>query len=257
MSDGAQSPHAALNLPALSLPLRVLFTGYLLVVSLGLCTSGLQILLTHGMADGELGLSVDDVVYSYYGDRGGSKLEAKLDGSMKDKAGVAERAAIVKWVENGSTREEWDSHVGAIFQANCVRCHGTIPGLADFRTYEGVKPKAAVDEGATVQDLTRVSHIHLFGIAFIFFFVCLIFSLTVNVPRALKAGAIGFPFLFLCVDISAWWLTHWWPSFAWATILGGIGYNLAAAFMILTSLYQMWVLPRRGVRPSTNMWLED
>ncbi len=256
MND-ARSGHAALNLPALGLSLRVLFTGYLLVVSLGLITSGLQILFTHGMADGQLGLSVDDVVYSYYGDRGGSRLEVKLDGTMKDKADVAERAAIVRWVEQGSTREQWDAEIKPIFDKNCVRCHGAIPGLADFRTYEGVKPKAEVDMGASVQDLTRVSHIHLFGIAFIFFFVCLIFSLSVGVPRLLKATAIGFPFLFLCVDISAWWLTHWWPSFAWATIVGGIGYNLAAAFMILTSLYQMWILPRRGVHPQANAWLEE
>ena len=257
MSEHPPRGHASLNLPGLGLSLRVLFTGYLLVVSLGLITSGLQILLTHGMADGKLGLSVDDIVYSYYGNRGGSRLEVKLDGTMKDKADVADRAAIVKWVENGASEEEWNSSVHAVFEKNCVRCHGVIPGLADFRTYEGVKSKAQVDEGTSVQDLTRVSHIHLFGIAFIFFFVCLIFSLSVGLPRALKATAIGFPFVFLCVDISAWWLTHWWPSFAWATILGGIGYNLAAAFMILTALYQMWILPRRGPVSTINAWLDE
>jgi hypothetical protein len=48
--------------------------------------AGAQIILTHGMADGKLGVSVDDIVYSYYGNRSGSKLEAKLNGSMKDKA---------------------------------------------------------------------------------------------------------------------------------------------------------------------------
>ena len=40
-----------------ALPVRTLFTGYLLVIGLGLMMSFAQILLTHGMADGELGLS--------------------------------------------------------------------------------------------------------------------------------------------------------------------------------------------------------
>jgi hypothetical protein len=68
-----------LNLPNLGLSLRILFTGYLLVTSVGLLSAGLQLLLTHGMADGQFGLSVDDVVYSYYGNRENSKLEIWID----------------------------------------------------------------------------------------------------------------------------------------------------------------------------------
>jgi hypothetical protein len=77
---------AWLNLPNLPLSLKTLFVGYLLVIGVGLCMAGLQILLTHGMADGKFGLSVDDIVYSYYGDKEHSKLASKLNGSMIDKA---------------------------------------------------------------------------------------------------------------------------------------------------------------------------
>ena len=52
---------------------RVLFTGFLLVIGCGLMMAGLQIMLTHGMADGKPGLSMNDIVYSYYGNRSGSK----------------------------------------------------------------------------------------------------------------------------------------------------------------------------------------
>ena len=62
------------GLPNLSLSLRSLFTGYILVVGIGLLTAGAQILLTHGMADGKFGISIDDIVYSYYGNRSNSKL---------------------------------------------------------------------------------------------------------------------------------------------------------------------------------------
>ena len=68
-----------LNLPSLGLLLRVLFTGYLIVASIGLISAGGQLLMTHGMADGQFGLSVDDVVYSYYGNRENSKLEIVPD----------------------------------------------------------------------------------------------------------------------------------------------------------------------------------
>ncbi len=239
-----------MNLTQLALPQRVLFTGYLAVVAVGLLMAGLQLLLTHGMADGEFGLSVDDVVYSYQGDRGGSVLEAKLKGSMKDKAPTEVRADIVEWVQKGSSEQQWDAEINAVFAEHCIRCHGGISGLPSFTSYAAVKPYAEIDEGATIDSLARVSHIHLFGISFIFFFVCGIFSLTVGLPRWLKGTVIGIPFLFLVLDIGAWWLTSWSPSFAYVTIIGGAGYQLAGTFMILTSLQQMWLKA-----PSTeNAW---
>ena len=85
------------------------------------------------MADGKFGLSVDDIVYSYYGNRGNSKLEAKLNGSMKAMASYKDRAAIIKWVQSGSPENVWDSKIQEIVNQNCVKCHGTVPGLASFK----------------------------------------------------------------------------------------------------------------------------
>ncbi|MCF6209597.1 MAG: hypothetical protein L3J88_00880 [Gammaproteobacteria bacterium] len=95
---------AWLNLSSLGLSIRVLFTGYLLAAGFGLATAGGQILLTHGMADGKFGLSIDDIVYSYYGNRNNSK----LDGSMQDKAPPEVRLEMVKWACNGASEAEWD-----------------------------------------------------------------------------------------------------------------------------------------------------
>ncbi len=245
------------NLPSIALPVKALFTGYILVVGVGLLMAGAQILLTHGMADGKFGLSVDDVVYSYYGNRGSSRLEAKLNGSMKDKAPVNVRAKIIEWVENESPEEQWNSDIGVLFKKHCTACHSVIPGLPDFTTYAGVKPLAAIDTGTSVDALTRVSHIHLFGIAFIFFFVGYIFSLAVGLPSKLKAFLIFLPFGFLLVDIVSWWLTKRWPSFAWLTIIGGFGYSFASAVMLFTSLYQMWILPLQKNSFTSNEWLSE
>ena len=212
---------------------RALFTGYLLIIGLGLLMSFGQILL-------KLGLSVNDIVFSYYGNREGSRLESKLQGSMKLMADEQTRASIVAWVRRGSPREEWDASVGKLVADNCTRCHGVIPGIPDYRSYEGIKEVAQIDEGATVPTLARVSHIHLFGIAFIFFFVCGIFSFAQGVPPLLRVTVIAFPYLFLGIDVFSWWATKWVPSAAYLTMIAGAGYALSSGFMILTSLWQMW-----------------
>ncbi len=233
------------ELPKLALSTKALFTGYILVIGIGLIMSGAQVLLTHGMADGKFGVSIDDIVYSYYGNRSNSKLESKLNGSMQDKAPIEVKREMIRWAQQGASREEWDARIGAQFRQNCVSCHSVIPGLPSFKTYAGVLPSAAVDTGTTIDALARVSHIHLFGIAFIFFFVGYIFNQAVGFSSLLKSALIFTPFAFLLLDVLSWWLTKWYPGFAILTIIGGIGYSLASAVMLLSSLYQMWILPYR------------
>jgi hypothetical protein len=247
---------AWLNLPNMPAPIKALFAGYLLVIGVGLCMAGLQIFLTHGMADGKPGLSVDDIVYSYYGNRSGTKLESKLNGTMKDKAPAEVRLDIIKWAEQGAPEAKWGPHFKDVFAKNCVMCHSTIPGIPDFTKFEEVKKRAIVDKGASIQSLTRLSHIHLFGIAFIFFIMGFIFSFAVSVPRKLKILAIAFPFGFLILDVLSWWLTKLNPGFAWFTIIGGIGYSVASTFMWFTSMYQMFILSRNG-KVYGNAWEQD
>lgn len=245
-----------LNLPNMPTPIKVLFSGYLLVIGLGLAMAGLQIMLTHGMADGKVGLSVDDIVYSYYGDRNSSKLEGKLNGSMKEMGTPEGRLAIIKWVRNGSPEAEWESHIKATFSQNCVVCHGVIPGLPNFNKFEDAKQVAKINEGASIQGLTRVSHIHLFGISFIFFMMGFVFSFSVGVPRWLKIIVMVFPFAFLILDVLSWWLTKFSPHFAWLTIIGGVGYSLASTFMWFVSMYEMFILSRTG-KVYGNAWEND
>lgn len=247
---------AWLNLPNLPAPVKVLFAGYLLATGLGLCLAGLQIMLTHGMADGKPGLSIDDIVYSYYGDRTGSKLEGKLIGSMSGMGTPEARLDIIKWVRNGAPETEWEPRFKEIFQQNCVPCHSVMPGIPNFTKFEEVKKAAQVNEGASIQYLTRVSHIHMFGISFIFFFMGFIFSFAVGMPRWLKLLVIATPFAFLIVDIISWWLTKWNPAFAWFTMIGGFGYSVASTCMWFTSMYQMLILSRNG-KVYGNAWGAD
>lgn len=233
------------SLENLALPVKALFTGYLLAIGLGLLMAGAQIMLTHGMADGKPGLSLDDLVYSYYGNRGGSKLEAKLDGSMKEYAPGEAKLEMIKWVRAGAPEDEWESKIKPLTDQYCIACHANMPGIANVGAKDDMLKVAATDKGATVSALTRVSHIHLFGISFIFFFIGLIFSFATGFNNIVKALLIFTPFMFLIIDIAAWWLTKMYPGFAWLVMIGGFGYSLASTVMIFTSLYQMCIKPFR------------
>lgn len=221
---------------------KVLFTGFLLVIGVGLLMAGFQIMETHGKADGKPGLSINDIVYSYYGNRSGSKLESMLNGQMKAMAPDEVRFKLIQWARDGASIKEWLPEIQPLMNQYCVSCHGPGAAIPDFSQYENVKKVAEVDEGASIATLTRVSHIHLFGIAFIFLYVGWIFALA-EYPQRWKLILISTPFAFLILDVLSWWLTKYIPAFAWLTMIGGFGYSLASTIMIFTSLAQMW-LPR-------------
>jgi hypothetical protein len=224
-------------------PIKVLFTGYLCTVGIGYLFALVQILFTHGMADGKFGLSIDDIVYSYYGNRSGTVLETKLNGSMKDKAPDQERFDIMEWVRDGADIADYKaSGVEKIIQTRCVMCHNeAASGLPDFNDFVQLKALTTQDEGATFSSLTRVSHIHLFGISFIFMFVGLIFSFSETTTTQYKCIAIGMPYAFLIADILSWWLTKIHPMFAWLVIFAGMGMGISFAFMWVTSILEMWL----------------
>jgi hypothetical protein len=224
-------------------PIKVLFTGYLCAVGIGYLFALIQILFTHGMADGKFGLSIDDIVYSYYGNRSGTVLETKLNGSMKDNATDEQRFQIIQWVRDGADANSYKkSGVEKIIQERCVMCHGPeASGIPDFTKFENLKQLTAEDEGATFSSLTRVSHIHLFGISFIFMFVGLIFSFAETTSVKVKCIAIGMPYVFLIADILSWWLTKIDPIFAWLVVFAGTGMGASFMFMWVTSILEMWL----------------
>jgi hypothetical protein len=228
------------TLARLSMTYKVLFTGFLMVIGVGLMMAGAQIMLTHGQADGKPGISVDDIVYSYYGNRSGSKLESMLNGAMKPMAPDEVRFELIQWARDEAPINKWASRIQPLMEKHCVACHNAESPQPDFTKYEVVKKIAEVDQGASITTLTRVSHIHLFGISFIFLFVGWIFGMAEFNCRW-KIILISTPFAFLIIDVLSWWLTKYFPVFAWLTMIGGFGYSVASTVMIFTSLGQMWL----------------
>jgi hypothetical protein len=225
-------------------PVKILFTGYLCAVGVGYLFALIQILFTHGMADGKLGLSIDDIVYSYYGNRSGTVLEIQLNGAMKENASDGQRFKIMQWVRDGAEWEDYaSSGVAAIIEQRCVMCHNAnaSAGVPDFAKFENLKALTTEDTGATFGSLTRVSHIHLFGISFIFMFVGIIFCFSETTSIRYKCIAVGMPYIFLVTDILSWWLTKIHPMFAWLVILAGMGMGISFIYMWVNSLLEMWL----------------
>lgn len=224
-------------------PVKHLFSGYLTVVAVGYFFALIQILFTHGMADGKFGLSIDDIVYSYYGNRSGTVLEKKLNGSMKDNATEQQRFLIMKWVRDGAEQSDFESSgVKKVIESRCVMCHNKdATAIPDFTKFEPLKEMTTEDGGATFASLIRVSHIHLFGIGFIFMFVGFIFTFAETPTSKYMSLAIGMPYFFLLIDILSWWLTKISPMFAWLVIIAGTGMGISFVFMWVVSILEMWM----------------
>ena len=65
----------------------------------------------------------------------------------------------------------------------------------------------------------RVSHIHLFGLTFIFFIVGMMFSHAYVRPVWLKCAIIALPYVAIVMDVSSWYFTKLFHPFAWMVIL--------------------------------------
>ena len=98
-----------------------------------------------------------------------------------------------------------------------------------------------LDTGMDIFTLVRVSHIHLFGITFIFFIVSSIFCHAYIKPLWLKCIIIIIPFLAILADIFSWYLTKIFTPFAWVVMISGAAMGVCFAIQLLVSLYQMWL----------------
>ncbi|MDH5771855.1 MAG: hypothetical protein OEY84_01850 [Rhodospirillaceae bacterium] len=229
--------------------MRVLFTGTLLVLGLAYIFAMIQTYVSHAARDGNPGLSVQDLVIAYSGTRTESRLEAAIKGPMSDNIDPEDAGVVSLWVHQGANEEKYVETIQPILEDNCVACHdGSNPHLPNLTDYSVIEDLIKVDTGVSVYTLVRVSHIHLFGITFIFFIMGFMFTHALIRPVWLKCVTIGVPFLAIILDIMSWYLTKIHPGFAWVVYIGGMFMALSFAFMWVTSMYQMWFM-----RPPEDM----
>ena len=232
--------------------LRVLYTCVLLILGAGYLFALLNIYFTYaGRAGGNpLMLSYEDIVVAYSGSGKGSKLESALNGPMSTMLPPEERSTVLTWVRDGSAKGGYESAIQPLVAKRCLTCHGgSNPHLPNFSNYDNLKKVTELDTGASIATLVRVSHIHLFGVTFIFFIVGHIFSHAYLRPVWLKCAIVAAPFAAIVFDVSSWYFTKLYHPFAFVVM--GAGAVMAACFavMFFTSIYQMWLAsPPEAIR---------
>jgi hypothetical protein len=224
--------------------LRWLYTCVLVMLGIGYIFALIYVLHTYGGRAGGRAhvLTYQDLVVAYSGNGQASRLESALRGPMKSMLPADETTTILSWVQRGADAKEFADKVQPILTQRCMACHdGRNPHMANLSSFESVRKLTDVDRGADVFTLVRVSHIHLFGLSFVFFILGTIFSHAYVRPVWLKCAIVITPFVSLALDVSSWYFTKLYPPFAWAVIFGGGMMALSFAAMWLISMYQMWV----------------
>ena len=234
----------------LPMGLRTLYTATLLVLGTGYLFAMIYIFESHAGRDGDPMLSVNDLVIAYSGSKSDTRLEAALKGPMKNMLPAEEQHEIIAWVRRGAQQNDFAA-IGKIIATRCESCHGgSNPHIPNLKNFEDVSKLAQLDRGMNIFTLVRVSHIHLFGITFIFFIVGSIFCHAYIKPLWLKCGIILLPFLAILFDIGSWYMTKLFPAFAWVVMISGLFMGLAFATQWIISIRQMWfyTLPEELVK---------
>lgn len=227
--------------------MRTLFTGALLVVGLGYLFAMLYVFAAHSGADGRPGLSVEDIKITYSGSKETTQLETALQGPMSGMLPQKDLAKMFEWIRAGADKKNYNSEIEAIVVDNCLSCHdGSNPHLSNLDGFENIQLVVAQDTGADLYTLVRVSHIHLFGLTFIFFIIGFIFSHAYVRPTWFKSAVIATPFAGVIADVLGWYVTKVYAPFAWVVLIAGAFNGLAFAIMWLVSMYQMWVYKLPG-----------
>ncbi len=223
---------------------KLLDTLFLLAIGLGYLFALAHLYFTHANRDGRPGISVQDVIIAYYGSMEQTRLESAINGIMADYIGSPEnKNAIIKWIHSGRSRERYESEIKPILEKNCMVCHDPKinPALPNLTSYEGVMEVAA-GKPASLANLVKVSHIHLFGIAFILYLVGRIFILC-EMNIILKRIIVVIPFAAMLVDILSWIPARNHLVFAYVIVASGAAMGLFMGVQIFYSLYQMWFSP--------------
>lgn len=221
--------------------LRVLYTSVLLVLGLGYLFALIYVFHTQAGRDGGKMLSYEDIVITYSGSGKGSRLESALKGPMQTMLPAEETKSVIDWVQAGSDRAKYESTIKPVLDKRCMACHdGSNPHLPNLNGYDNLKKVTEQDTGADVFTLVRVSHIHLFGLSFIFFIMGTIFHHAYVRPVWFKCLVVAAPFVCIVADVSSWYFTKLYHPFAWVVMGAGAAMGMCFAFMWVVSMYQMW-----------------
>ena len=233
------------SLKTLSSSMRALFTCFLLTIGLGYMAALTYLFFVDVDPHKKMGMSVaEGIEMKYRGQRGNTRLEAALRGTMADRGSAEDRQAIIRWAQDGATAEGFGA-VKPLFEKDCAVCHSQKSGLPvlPLTSYDEVRKVTQMDTGQSFSQLARVSHVHLFGISIIFLLTGGIFALS-DIAVKWRLLVIAVPYLAIWADVGSWWLTKYFLVFAYVVLVGGAFMGLALATQILIPLWEMWFAKR-------------
>jgi hypothetical protein len=222
--------------------MRVVYTAALILLGMAYLFAGIYLFHSYSGKDGNpRSLSYDDIVIAYSGSGKASRLESALRGSMAAMLPREEITAIVAWLQEGSDRAGYEKNVKPTLDKRCMTCHdGSNPHLPNLNGYDNLQKVTEKDTGTGIFTLVRVSHIHFFGLTFVFFILGSIFSHAYVRPVWFKCTVVALPFISLVLDISSWYFTKLYHPFAWVVMIAGGVMALSFTYMWVVSMYQMW-----------------
>lgn len=227
----------------ISISEKLLYSLCLMTIGIGYLFALTHMLYTHQMRDGEPGISVQDVMIAYYGSHNQTRLGSAIDGGPMEGnlKSALDKQAILNWLQTDKSEPQYREVVAPILTRDCTGCHSPEinPSLPNLTTYQGVM-EVVQSKAASLPSLVKVSHIHLFGIAFILLFTGRIF-IYCECNVTLKRLIVVIPFLAMVIDTFSWFITRHIPQFAYVVVFSGALMGLAMGAQIVISLYQMWM----------------
>ncbi len=221
---------------------KLLCTLFLICMGIGFVFSQLNVFLTYNRVDGIAGLSLQDVVLTYYGQPDILLVESKLNGTMREHLdNEYERNSLINWAKGGAEKEK-SNEAKSIILKNCLLCH-TTGGDAAFAPFDKLSTVSAIftriNNGISVSRLITLSHIHMISIGVIFALSGMIFLFT-PINEKIKIILLIFPFSSLMMDVFSWWLTKLTPVFAIAVFIGGVFTVIGFFIQFVISLLTIW-----------------
>ncbi|HSG05327.1 MAG TPA: hypothetical protein VLB09_02895, partial [Nitrospiria bacterium] len=235
-----------LTLRGLPVTLRLLFSCFMITIGIGYLFALSYLFLLDIQPHKEKGIGlIQGTIIKYYGARSETRMEAALEGSMAAMMPSQGREALIQWVRKGGPEEGYEN-IRPLLEEFCVSCHSPESGLPvpPLGTYDEVRELTEMDFGPSLRTLARVSHVHMFGLSFIFLLTGVIFSLS-EVNKKFRLVIVALPFVAIWLDVGSWWFTKFQPLFAYTVIFGGALMGLALGAQIIISIRDMWFLKKQ------------
>ncbi len=248
------------------IPLKAVITAYLVVLSVGFGLSHVKLHMALGDGNTSLFPSTEVIAEHF---RGEARLKRVVLNEMKPYFSASEDTqlkpneqkkvdTVVDWVRRGAPEEEyWDkqSHAPAkiltiLNDAGCIDCHSpnaTRNGNkkdSPLDTYAAIQKFTEPGSKADVARLVTHSHIHLFGMSFIFLSIALPLAFTGwSVPLRTLLSVSGFASILL--DVGGWWAVRYGGApFVPMVMAGGTLMAASFGFGVLAVLTDLWLRNR-------------